>query len=73
MVKVLGCLIKDFEMPASLMGQSIRSPLAGNERGKGLETRHDGWEQLQFLLQPPEEAEAHPSPDVSKGAVRTPN
>jgi hypothetical protein len=60
MVEVLGCPIKDFEMPSSLTGQSIRSPLAGNERGKGHETRHDGREQPQFLLQPPEEAEAHP-------------
>jgi hypothetical protein len=59
-------------MPASLTGQSIRSPLAGNERGKGHETRHDGQEQLQFLLQPPEEAEAHPFAGcVEGGGSRT--
>jgi hypothetical protein len=32
------------------MGQSIRSPLTGNERGEGHETGHDGREQLQLFL-----------------------
>jgi hypothetical protein len=59
MVEILGCPIKDFEMATSLMGQSICIPLVGNERGEGHETGHDGREQLQLLLQPPEEAEAH--------------
>jgi hypothetical protein len=49
------------------MGQSICSPLASNERGKGHETGHDGREQLQFLLQPPEEAEAHLSIRCDEG------
>jgi hypothetical protein len=59
MVEVLGYPIKDFKMPTSLTVQGIRSPLAGNERGEGHETGHDGREQLQLLLQPSEEIEAH--------------
>jgi hypothetical protein len=58
-IEVFGYPIKDFEIPTSLTGQGICSPLAGNERGVGHETGCDGRERLQLLLQPPEEAEAH--------------
>jgi hypothetical protein len=46
-------------VPASLVGQGIHGPFAGDERGKGHEARHNRWEHLQLLLQPSEEAEAH--------------
>jgi hypothetical protein len=45
-------------MAAPLVGQSIHGPLAGDEGGEGHETRHDGREHPQLLLQPFKEAKA---------------
>jgi hypothetical protein len=51
--------VEDFEVPASLTGQGIHDPFTGDERSEGHETRHNRRQHLQFLLQPPEKAEAH--------------
>jgi hypothetical protein len=59
MVAVLVGSIKHFKVPAPLVGQGIRSAFTGDERGEGHETRHDSLENLQFLLQSREEANAH--------------
>jgi hypothetical protein len=52
-IEVLVRLVEDIEMPTPLSGQSIRSPLASNERRVGHENHHDRREQLQLILQPP--------------------
>jgi hypothetical protein len=57
--KVFVRLVEDLEMPAPLAGQSIHGPLAGDEGGKGHETRRDRWEHPQLLLHPFKEAKAH--------------
>jgi hypothetical protein len=56
--KVLVRLVEDLVMPAPLTGQSIHDPLAGDEGGEGNETRHDGREHPQLLLQPFQKAKA---------------
>ena len=56
--KVFVRLVEDLEMPAPLAGQSIHGPLAGDEGGKGHETRHDRWEHPQLFLHPFKETEA---------------
>jgi hypothetical protein len=56
--KVFVRLVEDLVMPAALAGQSIHGPLAGDEGGEGHETRHNGWEHQQLLLQPFKEAKA---------------
>jgi hypothetical protein len=52
-------LVEDLEVLAPLAGQGIHGPLAGDEGDEGHEARHNSWEHLQLLLQPPKEAEAH--------------
>jgi hypothetical protein len=43
-------LVEDLEMLSPLAGQSIHSPLTGDEGGKGHEARHDCREHPQLLL-----------------------
>jgi hypothetical protein len=43
-IEVLVRLVEDFEMPTSLLGQGIHSPLTGNKRCVGQEAHRDGWE-----------------------------
>jgi hypothetical protein len=42
-------LVEDLEVPASLAGQGIHGPLAGDEGGEGHEARHNCREHLQLL------------------------
>jgi hypothetical protein len=66
-IEVLVRSVEDFEMPPSISGQSIRSPLTGNERRVGHETRHDRQERLQHILKLPQKVFPHLLPRFVKG------
>jgi hypothetical protein len=55
-------------MPASLSGQGIHSPLAGNEGRVGHKADSDGRERLQLFLRPPKKAKPHILPRFIEGS-----
>jgi hypothetical protein len=68
MIEVLIRPVEDFEMPTSLSGQGIHSPLAGNKGCIGHKVCCDGRERLQLLLQPPKKAKPHLLPQFVEGS-----